>query len=165
MAKLSQGAKANMTGKIFENQCKPLFEEYGFILLDNAKYEKLKAKNQLPDKYVILNAPFTTIYNHKGKTEFVIVDNTLNKRIRVENKYQSAAGSVDEKYPYVLLNAIEAYPENEIIIVIDGGGYKDGALEWIKTKVKDNWLDYKSTKKIEIMSIIEFNNWFFKTFS
>ena len=64
-----------------------------------------------------------------GETTLYIVTlgNTYCRTVRVEAKWQQAAGSVDEKYPYMLLNGIYQYPEKEIIFVVDGGGYKPGA--------------------------------------
>ena len=39
---------------------------------------------------------------------------------------------MDEKFPYLYLNCIQAMPEREIILLIDGNGYKPGALAWLK---------------------------------
>ena len=86
------------------------------------------------------NVPFTTIYGSEGKTEFVIYDTKTERSIRVESKYQATAGSVDEKYPYMLLNAISQYPEKEVILIVDGGGYKPGSRQWLKTQLSSNWL-------------------------
>jgi len=99
-----------------------------------------------------------------GRTEFVIVDGC--RRIRVEAKYQSAPGSVDEKYPYMLLNGIYNYPESEIIFVVDGGGYKPGARRWLENSINNNWLDYRSEgRDIKLMTIAEFAGWFNREFS
>jgi hypothetical protein len=42
--------------------------------------------------------------------------------VRIECKWQQSAGSVDEKLPYLYLNAIESMPEDHVIIVYGGGG-------------------------------------------
>lgn len=158
--KRTQGAQANLNGKIFEQQCLPLFIEHGFVVYKNKDYQDIVNRNlQLPKKYVVCGYPFISIYGHKGKTEFVIVDG--NRRIRVEDKYQAAPGSVDEKFPYMYLNAVEAYPENEIILVVDGEGYKPEARQWLINAVKNNYLNYKEKgKDIKVMKMIEFTNWF-----
>jgi hypothetical protein len=49
--------------------------------------------------------------------------------IGIECKWQRISGSVDEKFPYAYLNCIEAMPERDIIIVVDGGGAKQGAVD------------------------------------
>ena len=157
---LSQGAIANRNGKQFEEMCITLFENHGFEILTIAKYRKLENRGELPDKYVLKNAPFQSIYNHTGKTEFLMVDKTNTqaiRMIRIENKYQESAGSVDEKFPYMLLNAIQAYPENEVILVVDGNGYKPGARQWLQDRINENWLDYD--KDIKLMNIMQFVNW------
>ncbi len=158
---ISQGAQANKNGRVFENMMVPIFKDAGFEVFveSELKTPTIQEKVSTLQRYVIKNAAYTTIYNEGGKTEFVIVEG--NRRIRVEAKYQSTAGSVDEKYPYMLLNGIYQYPENEIIFVVDGGGYKPGARQWLEDHIKNNWLDYQSTGKIiKLMTIAEFANWF-----
>ena len=140
---------------------KPFFEDAGFKVFTESELQKEASKNGLESlsKYVIKNAKYQTIYNEGGKTEFVIV--AADRRIRVEAKYQASPGSVDEKYPYMLLNGIYKYPENEIIFVVDGDGYKPGARQWLADSIRDNWLHYKELgKDIKLMSIAEFLNWF-----
>lgn len=159
---ISQGAQANLNGKVFENMMLPLFQANGFKVFRQAELKKVKTPNI--SRYVIRNAPYTTIYGEVGRTEFLIVDK--NRHVRVEAKYQASQGSVDEKYPYMLLNGIYAYPEKEIIFVIDGGGYKPGALKWLKKSIENNWLDFKGNDKdIKLMNIAEFLNWFNHEFS
>ena len=163
---ITQGAQANLNGKVFENMMIPIFKANGFEIFSEAETKKphIKSKLAVLDRYIIKNASYLTIYNEGGKTEFIIVDAT--RRVRVEAKYQAAAGSVDEKYPYMLLNGIYAYPENEVIFVVDGGGYKPGARKWLQDHIDKNWLDYKSQgKDIKLMSIAEFANWFNHEFS
>lgn len=160
MEKMTQGAQANLNGKIFENMMIPIFEAHGYKVLSESDAIKRPHLLDGVTRYVLRNAKYTTIYNENGKTEFVIVNE--ERRIRVENKYQSAAGSVDEKFVYTLLNAIEAYPEKEVIIVIDGDGYKPGARKWVSDHIKNNWLNFKEFKSIKLFTIMEFVNWFNK---
>ena len=158
---ITQGAQANLNGKVFEDMMIPIFQANGFEVFSESDFNKVK---KVPDKYVIKNAKYRTIYGEMGKTEFVIC--TENRRVRVEAKYQASAGSVDEKYPYMLLNGIYMYPEDEIIFVVDGGGYKAGAREWLRKNIDDNWLNFKEKgRDIKLMHIVEFVNWFNHEFS
>lgn len=159
---ISQGARANKNGKVFEDMMIPLFMANGFEVFSE---KELKQRgNDGIKKYVIKNASYETIYDEKGRTEFVIVDE--DRRIRVEAKYQASAGSVDEKFPYMLLNGIEKYPESEIVFVVDGGGYKKGARKWLADKIDEDWLGFKEQgKNICLMTITEFMNWFNHEFS
>ncbi len=56
------------------------------------------------------------------------------RKYLIETKRQSVAGSVDEKLPYVFLNARENYPEFDFVLVLDGNGWKPGARKWVETK-------------------------------
>lgn len=166
-----QGSKANNNGRTAEEVIEPAFKNNGYKIVAYSKFEtnrkkiermnKGEFKPRKPvenyceeDKLVLTNCPYTSIYQHRGKTEYVIVDKPKNRRIRVEMKWQQSSGSVDEKFPYVYLNAVLAYKEKEVIIIIDGGGYKEGAREWIKNQCKERWL--MEDKKITVMSIQEF---------
>lgn len=156
----SQGAKANMNGRIFESMCLPIFHAHNFIVLTYTEYQRINPK---PARCVIKNAPFQSIYNHTGKTEFLIICD--DRKIRVEDKYQESAGSVDEKFCYMYLNSVYAYEEKEIILIIDGGGYKPGARQWVVDAVNSNFLDYKKRgKEIHVFTIMEFFKWFNNNF-
>ena len=160
MAK-NQGAQANLNGKVFEKMMIQIFQTNGFEIYTE---KQLTILSKIPLKFVIKNAKYTTIYNEKGRTEFVIVFRT--RKIRFEAKYQSVEGSVDEKYPYMLLNGIYQYPEDEIVFVVDGGGYKLGARNRLQEQINNNWLNFKEKgKNIKLMNIAEFINWFNHEFS
>lgn len=160
---MKQRIAANYNGHVFESMMIPIFEHSGYIVFYYSQINKNKNIMNGIDKYVIRNVPFTTIYNSRGKTEFVIVNLKKNRRIRVESKYQRTLGSVDEKYPYMLLNGIYQYPENEIVFVVDGDGYKPGAIKWLKDQINNNWLQFRERgKDIKLMNIQEFMDFFRK---
>jgi predicted Rossmann-fold nucleotide-binding protein len=71
-------------------------------------------------------------------------------------KWQQVAGSVDEKFPYLYLNCIETMSENEIILIVDGGGYKDGALAWLKDAVQEKKYQNNLAKEIRVFSLVDF---------
>ena len=50
----------------------------------------------------------------------------------IESKWQHEAGSVDEKYPYLVLNIQDRYGY-PTVLVLDGGGYKKGAEGWVRS--------------------------------
>lgn len=158
---ISQGAQANLNGKVFEDMMIPIFIAHGFEIYSESELNKIDLSDK--KRYIIKNASYMTIYDSKGHTEFVIVD--VPRKIRVEAKYQSAPGSVDEKYPYMLLNGIYKYPESEVIFVVDGGGYKPGARDWLQKQIDADWLEFREKgKDIKLMTITEFMNWFNHSF-
>jgi len=55
----------------------------------------------------------------------------------IETKWQQSGGSVDEKFPYLALNIQTCYP-HKTILLLDGGGYKKKAEEWIRKQVGNN---------------------------
>lgn len=159
-----QGTLANDSGNILEQTVKTIFSAKGFT---KALYREW---NRNPQKYgdelLLMNVPFTTIYQHGGNTEFRLISKRYNMDIRIECKWQQVAGSVDEKLPYLYLNCIEAMPENHIIIIIDGDGWKKGAITWLKNAVKQKKYatDDKQGKIIEVMDLKEFITWANSTF-
>ena len=51
---------------------------------------------------------------------------------------QASSGSVEEKYPFEVLNIqLDGYPA---IILLDGGGYTKGAEQWLKGQAGKNRL-------------------------
>lgn len=178
---MTQGARANANGQIFEEQLIPLFQRNGYQVVKYSEYthdlqlverkkksgiNRAKAEPAYYDemeKLVITSYPFQSIYGQKGKTEFLIVNKHQNRTIRVECKWQQTAGSVDEKFPYMYLNCVYAYDEAEVILIVDGGGYKPGARAWLEQAVANKWLiPEDSPKSIQLMTISEFTAWFNK---
>ena len=179
---ITQGALANQSGKILEQTIVPMMKNLGYKVVP---FSEVKKNPNLKDeeKIVITNFPFTSIYNHTGKTEYVVINAPKGRKIRVEAKNQQSAGSVDEKLPNLFLNAIYSYPETEIVLLIEGNGWKTGALNWIKNAVNEyneNFNKYKdalrilqpmfaknkelivSKKSISIMNLSEFLSFFLK---
>ncbi len=124
-----QGAQANKTGKVLESTVENTCAQHGFISLKYADYAALG--HPLDGDYLVRDVPYTSIYGHKGKTEFLLISAKRSLRVRIECKWQQASGSVDEKFPYLFENC-KIMPEPCVIILIDGGGYKPQALDWLK---------------------------------
>lgn len=122
------GALANRQGNILEQQVRQAFASHGFREVAFAEYEKLASGSTLPGVPVpdllVRRVPYQSIYGHRGVTEFLAVSASRGLAIRIECKWQQSQGSVDEKFPYLYLNCIQAMPEREIILLIDGNGYK-----------------------------------------
>lgn len=153
------GSTANLNGRIFEETLIPIFKNHGYIVFRNSELKKIGGLEEYnkADKKVLLSAPYISIYGHKGKTEFLITNKLLNREIRVECKWQQSAGSVDEKFPYMLLNCIYAFRENDIILIVDGDGYKPSARTWLKNQIENRWLlDEQPNKEIKLMTLSEF---------
>lgn len=159
----TQGGTANQQGSILEKTIIPTFEARGFEVIN---YSNWKTK---PDKYgtelLLKHVPYTTIYGHPGYTEFLAQSKRYRLNHRIECKWQQSSGSVDEKFPYLYLNCIEAMPEQDIIIIAGGGGMKKGVIPWLKRVVLERRYipDGVEGKNIKIFSLEEFILWANKT--
>ena len=123
--------QANFTGRTLEKFVRTRLQDIG--------YEWVERNRFIPAR--ILGQPIYTNQFHIGKSiygteqncDFIVYhpDRWPNNLI-IEVKWQETGGSVDEKYPYLVLN-IEAYPY-PTVLVLDGGGYKAGAEKWIRSQ-------------------------------
>lgn len=161
---MKKGRKTNITGSQLEKAVQTVLLEKGFEI---EMYRKWKANTDSYGKELLLkNVPFTTIYGHGGNTEFLLLSEKYNLKIRIECKWQQSAGSVDEKLPYLYLNTIEAMPEKDIMILIDGNGFKPGAKTWLKNAIEQKL--YTSEENcdinIKVFSLTEFFTWANNTF-
>jgi hypothetical protein len=154
-----QGTKGNITGSQLEATVKTVLSGKGFEMVNYRNWEK--NPESFGKEVLLENAPFTSIYNHKGNTEFLLLSEKYGLRMRIECKWQQVAGSVDEKLPYLYLNVMEAMPERDVLILIDGGGWKPGAIKWLKDAVaqKKYANDSAKDKKILVFSLAEFFTW------
>jgi hypothetical protein len=154
----TQGAQAGTTGRTLEALISQALTGKGFTLVSHRDYRRD------PDHYgselLLTGVPYESIYGHTGRSEFVLRSARYDLHARIECKWQQANGSVDEKFPYVYLNAVEAMPEHEIFIVADGGGAKAGSLTWLRQVAAERrYLSSDSPKQIHVMSLMEFIGW------
>jgi hypothetical protein len=104
---------------------------------------------------LIKNFPYKTIYGNKGRSEFCYVDKD-GERTRIEMKWQNVAGSVQEKFPYLLANMFHTEEKN-VVIVSDGGGATEGSIKWlVDTAYK---LSDESKSILVLTSINDFSDW------
>ena len=132
------GSTANYTGE--------QLQEYIFLRLTERGYTHVPAKRFIAAH--ILGQPIFTdefhlchsIYNNPLKCDFVIYHpQKWANNLVIEAKWQQSKGSVDEKYPYNVLNINNCYPY-PTIIVLGGSDYKGGAEKWLRCQVNDKLL-------------------------
>lgn len=161
MAELNnkKGALASGQGKVLEEAVISTFSRKGFDVVMWSEWKRNRAGYS--DELLLKNVPFKNIYGHDGYTEFLLKSEKYNLEIRIECKWQQSTGSVDEKFPYLYLNCIEAMPENDILIIVDGGGAKEGAVRWLKSAAQHKlFTDEKSrSKNIEVLDLSGFLRW------
>ena len=160
---LAQGGLANSSGNTLEQTIIATLSSKGFPVELYRQWVKDPAA--YPCDIVLRNVPYETLYGHRGNTEFLLLSERYDLTIRIECKWQQSAGSVDEKYPYLYLNCVQQMPENNIIIVVDGGGAKPGAVTWLRRACEERlFLPADSPKSITMMNLVEFMTWANRTF-
>jgi len=128
--------------------------------------EWISNKSLYGEELLIKKVPYEGLYKHASHTEFVVVSKAHQIHTRIECKWQQSSGSVDEKFPYLFLNCTEKMTEPHIIVLLDGGGAKQGAIDWFKSSCAqfNKSSEKNSGRKVELMCTVEFLQWVNKTF-
>lgn len=130
---MNQGSFANYTGESAEKT---------IVCMLHEKRVDFKRKYPLCE----------SIYGHGIQTDFYlrnIDDYPLG--LCLESKWQDSGGSVDEKFPYLVLNIKKQYPCPAIVIV-GGTGFRRGAVEWLMNQVDE-------CKLVDVMTMEKFLSW------
>lgn len=159
MLDIKQGGLANSAGNTLESTVIATLTSKGFTVVSHKEY--IKHPEHFGQEVLLLNVPFTTMYGHSGKTEFLLSSERHQLKIRIECKWQQSSGSVDEKIPYLYLNCIENMPEQKIFIIMDGGGAKQGAIAWLKRACQEKLYttEVNRYKEVDVMNLMEFLSW------
>lgn len=148
------GAEANKSGLTWEAWVKTVAEKQGFSVLNYKLREKYKVPTE-QRRVIWTHVPYKTIFHNiknpsKASTEYVV--EYKNQKVRIECKWQSTAGSVDEKYPFMYLNAVLTMEEDTIVFALGGEYFENGkgreVREWL-AKVCKNTPDWFSEKILE----------------
>lgn len=136
----TQGGKAVESGRALEQVVRLYFQ------LARVFTEKVEGR------YLEGNVPYTNIYGGKSRSEFVYRNTRSGRTVRIECRYQGSSGSVDEKMPYLFMNAVFAMPEKEIWLVLGGDGARECATSWLKRQA-----EACKVKKIRVLHYSEVN--------
>lgn len=130
--KRAQGAQANKSGQMAEYTICSILHIRGYTFTRQA--------------HVGLS-----IYGHPMKADILIATGPeFPNGFVIESKWQDQGGSVDEKFPYLVMNIKECSPY-PTVVVYGGGGAKTGAIAWLKRQVGGNLL--------AVLSLEEFLSW------
>lgn len=153
------GSYANSSGGVLEGLVEHVLAKKGFTVV---KYKAwLLKQDQYGDELLLKNVPYEGLYKHASTTEFVLISQKYNLETRIECKWQQVSGSVDEKLPYLFLNCSEKMTEPHIIILLDGGGAKPGAVDWLRDVCGQFNIRESPTsrRRIDLMNMTEFVQW------
>ena len=148
---MNQGSKANYSGRKLEREVE--------LFLIGCGVESLKYSDYMDgmNNIVLKQPPYRSIYNNNSRLDFLLKLHGKDD-IWIECKQQNVAGSVDEKLPYIMENAIHSLINGKVIIILEGNGFKPGAVEYMKSRSKEI-----KHKDIKVFNLFEFKEWF-KTF-
>ncbi len=158
------GSYAVSSGRILEGIVENSLVTKGLIVVPYKDW--IKNKSAYGDELLIKKVPYEGLYKHASHTEFLVISRARNIETRIECKWQQSSGSVDEKFPYLFLNCTEKMTEPHIIVLLDGGGAKQGAIDWFKRSCEsfNNNSGKESGRRVELMSTVEFLQWVNNTF-
>ena len=158
----NQGQEANKSGRWLETCIADMLERKGFQEItgpEKAMFTKSDGDlTRLSGRCFVQQARLDrNLYGAVHKSDFFLVEPELYPEgLHIEAKWQSAPGSVDEKYVFTALSMAKF--RGKSLMVVDGGGARPVAISWLKQKARN------SDGKFSIMSLSEFAGWVSKTF-
>lgn len=131
----SSGKKAQRTGVSLERFIKDALIARGYTEFWNHKKQVFQHRQLIGGKQFAMQVPMgDTIYETTRKCDFLIINrDKFPKDLIIECKWQQEKGSVDEKYPFLIFNIIRTGIPT--VVLLDGGGYKQAAMKWLKENV------------------------------
>jgi hypothetical protein len=143
------GKRAVKTGKRLESFIKQALEENGYRFVHRKDFRvDLFLKQPIYSSQVNI---CKSIYGSDYNCDFILYHpEKWPDCLVIESKWQQRSGSVDEKFPYIIENIEKQFPYKAILLV-DGGGFKKGAVDWIRKKV--------GKKLIGVCNMAEFQKW------
>lgn len=157
---MANSLNASETGKNFKENVRTTVEENGhFIEITsiremNEKLAEVQAGTIAPlAKHFAVNLQIgKDTYDCPWKADFVTINgaNAPGSQVRVLHvRWQQVGGSVDQKFPFFVLNAMKLKCQS--IFVLGGKGFKPGARKWLQNQ--------KGNKIIEVFTQDEFQEW------
>lgn len=144
-------AYAHVTGSNFEQTIISVARNAGFPLVAVEDTNQIKE-----DKVLIASPPYINVTGRKATSDFLLINR--KQRIRIEALWQQSRGSIDLKLGhYYTIATNEVYPEDFVILIIDGHGWRTGLVNWYKKMAKN--YNKHSDKKLYILNLDEFMTW------
>jgi len=149
------GRTANRNGKWLEGTIEDQLVRAGYYQLSDK--EKVTLRNQdgfieMPENhawFVRQIALERNLYGSMFTSDFYLRSPLYPDGLHIESKFQGTPGSVDEKYVFTVLSMKNF--KSPSILVLDGGGSRQGAVKWMKSQQK--------TGKFNFMTLGEFMLW------
>ena len=131
-AKKPSGARAYSSGKRLENGVSAILDDHDYSKVKKLQFNPVRELEQpiYAKQYEIGK----DVYGKRRRVDFILYHPRLCPDcLVIQCKQQSSPGSVEQKYPYEVLSIQEN--DYDTIIVLDDGGYSEGAKEWLINQV------------------------------
>ena len=135
---MANGARANKTGNMLELNVEDTLKRYGYTEFQGNKKDVFANRKSIDGKQYIKQLPVgETIYKSTRKVDFMLFNrDNFPDGLIIECKWQQSGGSVDEKYPFLYFNILKTGVPT--IVLLDGGGYKPAAKDWLAARAEEN---------------------------
>lgn len=127
---MNSGRTANATGNRAEEAVRQILLSQGYEFIKDHDFFALHqvSKQSLFTAQAVVGE---NIYGKGRKADFVVYHpRKWPACLVIESKWQASTGTVDEKYPFVVLTIHSG--DYDSVIVLDGGGYSVGAKKWLE---------------------------------
>lgn len=174
---MSGGAEANRSGLTWEAWVKTLAESQDFSIRKHALRDSCTIPVQ-ERRIVWTHVPYKTIFHNlknptRASTEYVVEFGS--DQVRIECKWQGVSGSVDEKYPFMYLNAALTMTEATVVFALGGEYFESGkgaeVREWLRDVCRNppSWFSDEVRKHLQERQLLvltpnTFAKWFQKRF-
>lgn len=131
--------RANRTGSRLEKAVDELLEEARYSFVPHGFFFAMREMGQRI--YTRQCTIGRDIYGKNRRVDFVLYHPVKwPQSLVIQCKWQAVGGSVEEKYPFEVLNIQQSgYPT---IVLLDGGGYSKGAEQWLRGQAGKNMLQH-----------------------
>lgn len=125
----SRGSQAATTGKCLEDYIEQRLHSCRYRLVKSKDFDAQRELEQ--PIYAKQHQVDPDIYDKNRRVDFIIYHpQKWPDSLVIEAKWQQSAGSVEEKYPFLVACINESRYES--MVVLDGNGYTPGAEKWLR---------------------------------
>lgn len=152
---------AHDTGQGFKEHVADIITRHGLPL---DQFDRTRASPETP--LARDQVAYTSLYGSTARADFVITAPN-GSEVWIEASRLLVPGSIDEKLPHMFLEALVAIPAPHVIILVDGPGWRQAAIQWLRAQPADpRWSQFSNppNKRIDVMNVEEFTRWLNATY-
>lgn len=125
------------SGQVLQGFVRKQLKPKGFSFVTHREWLKDTSERNSNEKIVITSVPYTSMYGHRGRMQFLLKAPTLQRDVYIVPRIQNVRGSVDEKLPYFYYNYRRLLENNDVMVVLAGKGWKSESVQWLRDMAKN----------------------------